>query len=156
MLLIEDALLTADVDRILALRADDAPAAYHVLVPVDTERNLLVAMLDDLALGDLRHALRETRSKRSKDNAEAEAQHALDATVGALRAAGAQADGALTPDDPVPAVRATVERLGADEVYVVTEPHLVEESFNRDWASRARGDVGVPLLHVFSGTDRVG
>ena len=38
----------------------------------------------------------------------------------------------------------------ADEVIVLTDPHYVEEFFHRDWASRARHKVGVPVLKLFS------
>ena len=42
------------------------------------------------------------------------------------------------------------ERHGADEVIVLTAPHLIEEFFHRDWASRARHKVGVPVLKLFA------
>jgi len=32
----------------------------------------------------------------------------------------------------------------------MTEPHYVEEFFHRDWASRARHKVGVPVLKLFA------
>lgn len=43
-----------------------------------------------------------------------------------------------------------VDEVGADEVIVLTDPHYVEEFFHRDWASRARHKVGVPVLKLFS------
>ena len=36
------------------------------------------------------------------------------------------------------------------QVIVLTDPHYVEEFFHRDWASRARHKVGVPVLKLFS------
>ncbi|MFC7471532.1 hypothetical protein ACFQVA_34495 [Actinomadura keratinilytica] len=33
---------------------------------------------------------------------------------------------------------------------MLTEPHYVEEFFHRDWATRARHKVGVPVLRLYS------
>jgi hypothetical protein len=41
-------------------------------------------------------------------------------------------------------------------VVVVTRPHAVEDTFHRDWASRARERLGVPVLHVYGGTTFLG
>ena len=46
--------------------------------------------------------------------------------------------------------RGYIMKLEADEVIVLTDPHYVEEFFHRDWASRARHKVGVPVLKLFS------
>ncbi|MDP9397383.1 MAG: hypothetical protein M3P96_05965 [Actinomycetota bacterium] len=77
------------------------------------------------------------------------------ASITALRAEGIEADGSLGPDDPVQSVVELVGRQRVDEVLVVTEPHLLEESLRRDWASRLRGALELPVLHVVAGTDRV-
>jgi hypothetical protein len=55
----------------------------------------------------------------------------------------------------VPAAIEAVKTFDVDEVIVVTPPHLVEEALHRDWASRLRDKVNVPLLHFVAGTDRV-
>ncbi len=47
-------------------------------------------------------------------------------------------------------LREVVEENRADEVLVLTSPHFVEEFFHRDWASRARHEVGVPVLKLFA------
>lgn len=148
VLLTEEALSADDAARIAALHPDEE-LGFRVLVPVDTERNLLVAVLDDLALGEFREALRE-RAHHDSAAAERDAQAALDATVSVLRGLGAVAEGALVGDDPVGALRAAAGDAGADEVVVVTEPHYVEETVNRDWASRAREHLGLPVLHLLA------
>ena len=38
---------------------------------------------------------------------------------------------------------------------MVTPPHLVEAGLHRDWASRLRDELALPVLHIVSGTDRV-
>ncbi len=68
----------------------------------------------------------------------------------ALRTTGDTAEGRLVEDHPLDALRKLVEEVNADEVIVLTDPHYVEEFFHRDWASRARHKVGVPVLKLFS------
>ena len=61
VVLTEDTLAAADVEHITALHAG-RDARYHVLVPADTERNLLVSLIDHLSLGEMREALDEARA----------------------------------------------------------------------------------------------
>ena len=42
------------------------------------------------------------------------------------------------------------------EVVVATYPHLVEDTFRTDWASRAREALHVPVLHLYLGTSELG
>ncbi len=156
VILTEQALDAGDAARITDLHEDEA-LRYHVLVPADTERNLLVDVVDHLSLLELRQALQAVRGREpSGDQARATASQALSASLQALRDNGAQAEGEVTQDDPLPAVRQAVERHGAREVVVVTRPHAVEDTFHRDWASRARDELGVPVLHVYAGTTFLG
>ena len=45
-----------------------------------------------------------------------------------------------------------------DEAYVefVTDPHAVEDTFRRDWASKARDALDLPVLHLYRGTSMLG
>ncbi|RKS77681.1 hypothetical protein CLV35_1375 [Motilibacter peucedani] len=146
LVLTEDALTAHDVARIAALHGDE-PVQAHVLVPVETHAPTLVDTLDEVALGRLvpRTELRSDPSGY--------AQTALDASLAALSEVGVQAGGELAGDDPVGDAVTAATR--ADEVIVVTAPHLVEEALRRDWASRVREATGKPVLHVVAGTDRV-
>jgi hypothetical protein len=135
VLLTEQALGAGDAARIIALHADEQ-LAYHVLVPADTERNLLVDVVDHLSMLELRQALDAVLGREPSDaQSRTGAADALAATVAALQAAGRPAEGAVTEDDPLPTVRAAVESLGAREVVVVTRPHALEDTFHRDWAT---------------------
>lgn len=160
VLLTEEPLHGPDVDRLLALHPaeDGGPEwGYWVVVPQDTQRNLLADVVDHLGVGELRAALAAVRGgEPDPAAARAEAAEVLATTLEALRARGREVDGALTEDDPLPAVRDAVERRGADEVVVVSRPRLLEDTFHRDWASRARDALGVPVLHVYGGTTSVG
>ena len=156
VLLTEQVLDPGDARRITALHEGEQ-LEYHVLVPADTERNLLVDVVDHLSLLQLRKALDAVRgSEPGGDQARATATEALEQSLESLRSLGLTAHGSVTEDDPLPAVRTEVERLGAREVVVVTRPHAVEDTFHRDWASRARDVLGVPVLHVYAGTTFLG
>ena len=153
LLLAEETLSAHDVTRVAQLHGSEA-VRVHLLVPADTEHNTLVEALDEVALGRLREALDDT-DDASPQQAEQDAMHAVNASIDALRAAGIEAQGSVTGDDPVPAAVEAVKQFGVDEVIVVTPPHLVEEALHRDWASRLRDKVELPLLHFVAGTDRV-
>ena len=82
--------------------------------------------------------------------------HAVNASLDLLKAApGSPAQGSVTGSNPVPAAVEAVRADDSDEVIVVTPPHLVEAGLHRDWASRLRDELALPVLHVVSGTDRV-
>jgi hypothetical protein len=152
VLLIEKALNDLDVHQVTGLHEGEAES-FVVLVPAEGDHGRLLATLDDLALGELREAAEEVESPEpSPGEALREAGHALEASIQALRAAGAQATGAITPHDPLDALREAVAAHHADEIIVLTKPHLVEEFFHRDWASRAR-KLDLPVLRLFAHTD---
>ncbi|MDP9218961.1 MAG: hypothetical protein M3P23_00280 [Actinomycetota bacterium] len=156
VLLTEQALDASDATRIAALHEGET-LSYRVLVPADTERNLLADVVDHLSLGELRAALNTLRGREpSDDQARTSAADALAASIAALHEIGAEAIGEVTQDDPLPALSTAVTAYGAREVVVVTRPHAVEDTFHRDWASRARERLGVPVLHVYAGTTFLG
>jgi hypothetical protein len=156
IVLTEEALDAGDAARISALHEDET-LNYRVLVPADTERNLLADVLDHLSLLELREAMDALRGKEHRHGDKPQdAGMALAASVEALQGLGVDATGEVTEDDPLPALHSAVERFGAREVVVVTRPHAVEDTFHRDWASRARDELGVPVLHVYAGTTFLG
>jgi hypothetical protein len=156
VVLTETALDAGDAARIAALHEGER-LRYRVLVPADTGRNILADVLDHLSLFELRQALDALRGKgHSHVNQPQDAGLQLATSVDALSGLGVEATGEVTDDDPVPALASAVERFGAREVVVVTRPHAVEDTFHRDWASRARDSLGVPVLHVYAGTTFLG
>ncbi|QOR69099.1 hypothetical protein IM660_10145 [Ruania alkalisoli] len=155
IVLTEEALQESDVAAIGELH--DAPGTrFHVLVPQDTERNLVTDFIDHLSLFELKEAWDELTHRPDPQQARAEADDALATSLQRFEAAGTDAEGAVIADDPIPALRQAVNGLRADEVVVVTRPHAVEDTFHRDWASRARESLGLPVLHLYSGTNRLG
>lgn len=154
LVLTEVALGAEDVAHVVELHPEPN-LHFHVLVPADTERNLLVSLVDHLSLGELRAALDDVLGREPGPDARQTAADLLASSLAAFAAAGRTADGAVVADDPLPALRAAV---GAEvlEVIVVTVPHAVEDTFHTDWASRARDELRVPVLHLYAGTSRLG
>ncbi|MFG2353416.1 indole-3-glycerol phosphate synthase [Streptomyces sp. NPDC048521] len=149
VLMIEKALTSADVEFVTTLHGDE-PVSFHVLLqPRGDQADRLLRAIDDIALGELDDAVRE-RDVPEGDEARGMGQQALDVSLQALRSSGSQAEGRLVEDHPLDALKALVAEVDADEVIVLTDPHYVEEFFHRDWASRARHKVGVPVLKLFS------
>jgi hypothetical protein len=154
VLLTEEALTSADAERLTRLHADEE-IRYRVLVPADVERNLLADVLDHLSLFQLREALEAVRGE--EEPSRAEAATALEQSLAALTAAGVPAEGSVVEGDPVTALqKAVAADPVTQEVIVVTRPHAVEDTFHTDWASRARELLGVPVLHVYAGSSFLG
>lgn len=157
VVLTEDALTDADADHLVGLYAELEDVAYRVLVPADTEQNVLVSLVDHLSLGELREALDTVLGREPEpDEARRTAQERLDLSVAALRGRGVPVGGDVVDDDPLPALRSAVAGDGVREVVVVTLPHALEDTFHTDWASRAREDLRVPVLHIYTGTSQLG
>ncbi|MEU3726009.1 indole-3-glycerol phosphate synthase [Streptomyces sp. NPDC031705] len=148
VLMIEQPLTTVDVDFVTTLHGDD-PVSFIVLMQPRGDQDRLLRAIDDVALGELPEALREADEPEG-EAARGPAAHALAHSLNALRAKGARAVGQIIEDHPLDKLKAVVDETGADEVIVLTAPHLVEEFFHRDWASRARHRVEVPVLKLFA------
>jgi hypothetical protein len=151
VLMIEKPLAPVDVQLVTTLHNDEA-VSYVVLMQPRGDQERLLRALDDVALGELKEATREEEEPKGA-NALAPAEHSLEHSLRALRDSGAQATGEVVEREPLERLRAVVQRSGADEVIVLTAPHLVEEFFHRDWASRARHTVGVPVLKLYAHND---
>ncbi len=150
-LLIEQPLSELDVAQVTSLHAGEEQR-FVVLVAAETSHPKLLEVLDDLALGHLREAGQEAAEPEPSVREAAEKARAiLEQSLAALRDAGVTATGQVTPKNPLEALRAVVQQHAADEVIVLTKPHLVEEFFHRDWASRARKVLGdTPVLRLFA------
>ncbi|MFJ2822785.1 indole-3-glycerol phosphate synthase [Streptomyces toxytricini] len=148
VLMIEQPLTAVDVDFVTTLHGDD-PVSFIVLMQPRGDQDRLLRAIDDVALGELPEALHEADEPEGAA-ALGPAGQALDHSLEALRRKGATAVGELVEDHPLDKLKAVVEEKGADEVIVLTAPHFVEEFFHRDWASRARHKVGVPVLKLFA------
>ena len=156
LVLIEDTLAPVDVQHLLALHEGEE-LTYHVLVPADSDRPLLPTIVDNLGLGEIKGAFERLRGKEPTEReATATAAEQLASTLAEFAGAGRAATGAVVDDDPLPALRAAASEHDAREVAIVTYPHAWLDTFHRDWASRAREDLQIPVLHLYSGTSELG
>lgn len=149
VLMIEKALTSADVEFVTTLHGDEAVSFHVLLQPRGEQADRLLRAIDDVALGELDEAVREGQTPEGEE-ALSVGERALEVSLTALRTAGSAAEGRLVEEHPLDALKGVVQEVGADEVIVLTDPHYVEEFFHRDWASRARQKVGVPVLKLFS------
>jgi hypothetical protein len=152
LLLTETTLAEHDARRIAELHGTE-DVTVHLLAPADAEHNRLIEALDEIALGRIGEAFDD--DDQTPQQAELDAMHAVNASLDLLKAAGLEAQGSVTGSDPVPAAVEAARADSSDEIIVVAPPHLVEAGLHRDWASRLRDELALPVLHVVSGTDRV-
>jgi hypothetical protein len=145
VLMIEKPLALVDVDLVTTLHGDE-PVSFIVLMQPRGDQERLLRALDDVALGELEKVAHEEEEIKGNHAATA----ALDHSLTELRKAGSEAVGEIVQEHPLDMLRSVVEKTRADEVIVLTAPHLVEEFFHRDWASQARHKVGVPVLKLYA------
>jgi hypothetical protein len=146
--MIEKPLTPGDVDLVTTLHGDE-PVSFVVLMQPRGDQDRLLRAVDDVALGHLEAAARENEEPEGQE-AFPPAERALAHSLESLRAAGAEAIGEVVERHPLDVLRTVVDQTHADEVIVLTTPHFVEEFFHRDWTSRARHKVGVPVLKLFA------
>ncbi|MCM1968325.1 indole-3-glycerol phosphate synthase [Streptomyces sp. ZAF1911] len=148
VLMIEQPLTPVDVDFVTTLHGDE-PVSFIVLMQPRGDRDRLLRAIDDVALGELPEAIHEGDEPEG-EAARGPAELAIEHSLASLRAKGAKAVGQIVDEHPLDKLKAVVDETNADEVIVLTAPHYVEEFFHRDWASRARHKVGVPVLKLFA------
>ncbi|MFJ1748394.1 indole-3-glycerol phosphate synthase [Streptomyces sp. NPDC088116] len=149
VLMIEKPLTPEDVEFVTTLHGDETVSFVVLMQPRGDQADILLRAIDDVAIGELRDATREGDEPEGLQ-ARQPAELALEHSLAALRAHGSEATGHVVEEHPLDHLKAVVDEWGADEVIVLTEPHYVEEFFHRDWASRARHKVGVPVLKLFA------
>ncbi|NUL29748.1 indole-3-glycerol phosphate synthase [Streptomyces lunaelactis] len=149
VLMIEKPLTSEDVEFVTTLHGDETMSFIVLMQPRGDQADLLLRAIDDVALGELKEAVRESDEPEGRD-AKGPAELALAHSVKVLRESGSEAVGQVVEDHPLDRLKSVVEESGADEVIVLTAPHYVEDFFPRDWASGARHKVGVPVLKLFA------
>ncbi|MFE7748563.1 indole-3-glycerol phosphate synthase [Streptomyces sp. NPDC057428] len=147
--MIEKPLTPEDVEFVTTLHGEERISFVVLMQPRSDQADVLLRAIDDVAIGELREAVREGEQPEGKEAREP-AEMALEYSLRELREAGSEAVGQVVEDHPLDKLKTVVDDSGADEVIVMTAPHYVEEFFHRDWASRARHKVGVPVLKLFA------
>jgi hypothetical protein len=83
-----------------------------------------------------------------EDRARAEAQERLDASLGALAAAGVDARGQVGDDDPLQAMDDAARTFRPDEIIISTHPPGRSNWLEKDLVGRARERFDCPISHV--------
>jgi len=153
VLLVEQAPTAVDARQVRSLHEGlDEPVAYQVLLPLEDAAARIEASMGSLAAGEVpaspAMAMRDVDIEAVLQDREDRSRADLDATVAALRAAGATVQGRLVESQPIDALGRVVTELSAREAIILTRPHVVAEFFHVDWTSKARRKIGVPVLHL--------
>jgi hypothetical protein len=153
ILLVEQALTVADARQVLSLHEElDDPVVYHVLLPLEDAAARIEASMGGLSGGELMGnptiGMQQADIEAIRKDSQEQSDDELAATLAALREAGGTADGKVVGDDPIDALAAEVSAVDGREAIILTRSHVVSEFFHRDWTSRARRKIGVPVLHL--------
>ena len=82
------------------------------------------------------------------DEARAQAQQRLDASLARLRGEGIEASGEVGDGDPLQAIEDALRTFGADEIIISTHPEGRSHWLERGVVTRARERFAVPITHV--------
>ncbi|MBG6217640.1 hypothetical protein IWX75_002098 [Arthrobacter sp. CAN_A6] len=154
VVLTEEALTDADALNLQALQGDDA-TEFLLLVPEDRNTSVVGEFLHHLSLLELAEAFRGL----SKDEPPADAPAPATALQNSLEVAtrhGLAARGETVEGNAVKALVATAKETDASQAVVITRPHAVADTFHRDWANQAQDQLGIAVLHLYSGSGFIG
>ena len=149
----EHALSDADAKSLVELGDDSGAPRFHVAVPEHATSASMNAVMDDWEMnvtagrgsGAANHPDRQTNPEAV---AAREAQAELEASLGVLRAAGAEADGEVTPKHPLDTIGDMVAHLHPDEIVVMVRHHKLSAMTSSDLAGRIKRAFGVETLRV--------
>jgi hypothetical protein len=153
VLLVEQPLSRQDSRQVCDLHESSPdPVRYHLLLPIEDAAARVESAMGALTTGDALVAapmmLDQDEVAQIQRELLDQARADLAASLSALEKAGASASGELVTAEPIEALVAKVQEVGAAEVIVLTRSHVVAEFFHVDWTSRARRKLGVPVLHL--------
>ena len=89
-----------------------------------------------------------------EDQARADAQERLDASLARLAEAGVQARGEVGDGDPLQAMEDALRTFGADEIVISTHPPGRSNWLERGVVEKARERFAVPITHVVVDLER--
>ncbi len=153
VLLVEQALTAADARQVRSLHEGlDEPVVYTVLLPLEDAAARIEASMGSLAAGEVLASpamtMRDVDIEAVREDCEERSREDLEATLAALREAGATATGRVVESQPIDALARVVTEVDGREAIILTRSHVVAEFFHVDWTSKARRKIGVPVLHL--------
>jgi hypothetical protein len=154
LVLTEEALQDADVTNLRTLQGEE-PAEFIILVPADRNKSVIGEFFHHLSMLEFAQAFRDVAAK-DPDRPGHTATDALEASLRLASASGLNARGYTVGDNAVEEfVRAAADENAAQAV-VITRPHAVADTLHTDWANRAQSHLGIPVLHLYSGSGFIG
>lgn len=158
ILLIEQPLSHVDAQQIAELHeAVTEPTHIHVLLPVEEASHRVEAAMGTIATSEVLSTSALNFPDVDLDELRREvveqSREALEQSVDVLRSCRCDATGEITTRDPIEALTELVRDRDAQEVIILTRPHVVAEFFHLDWTSKARRHLGVPVLHLLEHKD---
>lgn len=149
VVLAEEELSDTDVAELAALRSGEPGVRWYLVVPQGLPPVAMATAMPGAPLGEgIAMGMPANLPPVPADQSEVEARAALEASLGRLRGRGLDVDGEVVDPDPFDQLRDICDRLAADELICLTRHHPISERFHRDWASRARETVTVPVVHL--------
>ncbi len=153
IVLAEQAMTAVDAAEVVSLHEGiGEPRRYHVVIPCENAQLQVEAALGSLAASEgmavppvVAGTVDTEGVQRELD---AHAKDAVTVSVAAIQASGHDAAGEYSSEDPIDTLDRAVAREQANEVIVMTRPHVVQEFLHLDWTSKARRRLGVPVLHL--------
>ncbi|WP_058233864.1 hypothetical protein [Devriesea agamarum] len=136
---------------------DDSTPHVSVVVPADTGRSLIAEVIDDLGLLDFQAAWDAVIQRLRSRPANIPAETILASVTKAFRCVGCEVSGDIAAGNPLPLVRRLLEDgCETQTVVVFSEPQLLEETFQQDWAHQVEDHLQATVLHLYPGEDRIG
>lgn len=156
VVLTEEQLNEADVKNLRALTDGDS-TQFIVLVPEDRHKNVLAEFFNHLSLLEFSDAFRGlSHGQPSAGEARVSTEAALEASLRVAAAHGMSMRGEVVGGNAVESMVGTVAEYDARQAVVITRPHAVADTFHTDWANKAQDQLGVPVLHLYSGSGFIG
>jgi len=137
LVLANQTLGSPSLDAAIAKRTAVGPSRFHVVVPATPAHDLYTSVMSALE-----------GEPRDDGQARADAAARLAASLRAIEATGARADGEIGDPDPVVAVENVLARQHVDEIIVSTLPHAVSKWLRLDLPARIDRTFDVPVTHV--------
>lgn len=153
VVLAEQMMTPADAAEVVSLHeAIETQRHYHVLIPCENAAVRVETALGSLAASETLASpalvATDIDTTEAQEHIDAEAQDAVAISVSTLESMGHRASGEYSSEDPIATLDRVVAREQADEVIVMTRPHVVQEFLHLDWTHKARRRLGVPVLHL--------
>lgn len=153
IVLAEQAMTPGDAAEVVGLHDGISDTKhYHVLIPCENAQLRVETALGSLGASEIWTSPVvenvDVVTGEAQKSLDREADTAVTVSVAAIEALGHEASGEFSSDDPLDSLDDVVAKGTADEVIVMTRPHVVQEFFHLDWTSKARRRLGVPVLHL--------